>query len=525
MNSNTMSDKTNKMSILLIKIGIDINNIIKEDRLIQHRVVNGLNFYFKPSQPNTAKWVRNFFGNLLDDVNGLKSSSVSAVLLVKRQFDDVQRIFAVTFGFGRNLLRSNVIEERFGLKTVLNSIDPDSLRSIDVSSLEAVPRNNRIQTTKLSGIPNFNIDEERDLLKAIAGSSSVDNFGKSISGTDSLCISEKIDVTEIQEFLDLVYAQYNGNQYRHRFPWVDHIASVKDTNLISVLDEKVKDKLNSADYTNVWMAIPEIIDWERIQNFKLKNNIDPVDDIYVATVMNNVFSGVIENVVKLKSAYVEALDAEGNTVSRWSYYKCIYGEVEHNDNLYIINNGKWFSVSKNYVDTIKKTYDDAASCQTHFMAYTQSGEGAYNEAVVASNPDEYFLMDKKCIVYGGSQSKIEVCDVYTKSGLFVHVKHYSGSATLSHLFNQGYVSANLLLEADFRTKVNEKLDDGWKLPEQIDPKDFEVVFGIISKTAIDGRPKIPFFSMVTFRHVYTSLKKLGFKVSLMHIEEPVENQE
>lgn len=520
-----MSDKTNKMSILLIKMGIDIDNIIKVDRQILHRVVNGLRFYFKPSQPNTAKWVKNFFGNLLDDVNGLKSSSVSAVLLVERHFDDVHRIFAVTFGFGRNLLRSNVIEERFGLKTVLNSIDPDSLRSLDVSSLEAVPRNNRIQTTKLSGIPNFNIDEERDLLKAIAGSSSVDNFGKSISGTDSLSISEKIDVTEIGDFLDRVYAQYNGNQYRQRFPWVDHIASIKDTNLISVLDEKVKDKLNAADYTHVWMAIPEIIDWDRIQNFKLKNNIAPVDDIYVAIVMNDVFSSSIENVVKLKSGYVEALDAEGNTVGRWSYYKCIYGEVEHNDNLYIINNGKWFKVSRDYVDIIKQTYNEVATCQTQFIAYTYGSEGAYNEAVVAGNSDEYFLMDKKCIVYGGSQSKIEVCDIYTKAGLFVHVKHYSGSATLSHLFNQGYVSANLLLEADFRAKVNEKLDEGWKLPEQIDPKDFEVVFGIISKTAIDGRPKIPFFSMVTFRHVYTSLKKLGFKVSLMHIEEPVANQE
>lgn len=163
-------------------------------------------------------------------------------------------------------------------------------------------------------------------------------------------------------------------------------------------------------------------------------------------------------------------------------------------------------------------------CQTHFISYTHSGEGDYNEAVVADNPDEYFLMDKKCIVYGGSQSKIEVCDVFTKAGLFVHVKHYSGSATLSHLFNQGYVSGNLLLEADFRAKVNEKLEEGWKLPEQIDPKEFEVVFGIISKTAENGRPKIPFFSMVTFRHVYTNLRKLGFKVSLMHIEEPEANE-
>ncbi len=49
-------------------------------------------------------------------------------------------------------------------------------------------------------------------------------------------------------------------------------------------------------------------------------------------------------------------------------------------------------------------------------------------------------MDKKNIPYGGGYSRIEFCDLFSKSKQMIHVKRYGGSSVLSHLFNQGLVS-------------------------------------------------------------------------------------
>jgi uncharacterized protein (TIGR04141 family) len=61
-------------------------------------------------------------------------STTAAVLLITTQ----NRMFAVTFGHGRHLLEPGVYEERFGLRVVLNSIDEQSLRSIDKKTFDAI---------------------------------------------------------------------------------------------------------------------------------------------------------------------------------------------------------------------------------------------------------------------------------------------------------------------------------------------------------------------------------------------------
>lgn len=52
-------------------------------------------------------------------------------------------------------------------------------------------------------------------------------------------------------------------------------------------------------------------------------------------------------------------------------------------------------------------------------------------------------MDRQLISYGGGASRIEFCDVLSDSGQRIHVKQYSGSSVMSHLFNQGLVSASI----------------------------------------------------------------------------------
>lgn len=56
-------------------------------------------------------------------------------------------------------------------------------------------------------------------------------------------------------------------------------------------------------------------------------------------------------------------------------------------------------------------------------------------------------------------SRIELCDVLKGNDTFIHVKQFTSSAPLSHLFMQGVVSASSVLsDREFVTKANKKLD-------------------------------------------------------------------
>ena len=148
-------------------------------------------------------------------------------------------------------------------------------------------------------------------------------------------------------------------------------------------------------------------------------------------------------------------------------------------------------------------------------------EGAEGLRPLATSLPGSHCLDGDVIPHGGGHSSIEFCDVLTADKKLVHVKRYSGSAQLSHLFNQGVVSGELFLsaDADFREKVNGKLPAGLKFA---DPKlrptagDYEIVFGIIVPP---GKPlEIPFFSKVSFRNARRRLLTYGYTVTKKRIE-------
>jgi len=147
-------------------------------------------------------------------------------------------------------------------------------------------------------------------------------------------------------------------------------------------------------------------------------------------------------------------------------------------------------------------------------------ENEYTIEFVKTKPDYMICMDKKNVNHGGGRSKVELCDILTSDGKYIHIKPYSGSATLSHLFNQAVVSAELVItDKEFLKKANEKIQ------EVTDKKDFlisdgdhpDVILAIISKDDVD-RPNIPFFSKVALRHMKTRLKAYNCNLEIKNIK-------
>lgn len=143
--------------------------------------------------------------------------------------------------------------------------------------------------------------------------------------------------------------------------------------------------------------------------------------------------------------------------------------------------------------------------------------------MLAQSSDSFLLMDKKNVSYGSAHSKIELCDVLEGNDTFIHVKHYSTSATLSHLFSQGYNSAYLVnSDPAFVRKANEKImsqPNGSKY--QISTGCIRrVVFAIICEK-VNQPPSIPFFSRITYNEASRHLRSMGIECEICAVKKIV----
>ena len=83
--------------------------------------------YYKNTPEVSPKWVKKIISLCQLNKTDLTSSSCSVALLVKP--NNLNRYFALCFGYGRNLLDISMIEDNFGLKVALNVIDHEKVKS------------------------------------------------------------------------------------------------------------------------------------------------------------------------------------------------------------------------------------------------------------------------------------------------------------------------------------------------------------------------------------------------------------
>jgi len=135
-------------------------------------------------------------------------------------------------------------------------------------------------------------------------------------------------------------------------------------------------------------------------------------------------------------------------------------------------------------------------------------------------------LDKK-LVFDGGPDRMEICDVLTREGGFIHVKQRGSSSTLSHLFAQGVNSAERLLQDhEFRRQARDVIEredpsfvDVLPADRPQDPRAFEITFAVITRSRRPTPLTLPFFSVVSLRAAATRLRAFGFRVSVAEIHE------
>ena len=506
----------NKVSIFLIKGGINKENLFKDNLNLETLCVSDTSItYYKPTSINVPKWLKSYYK--LDYVEKINVSNSKVISIHELDIEGEKVMFAIPFGSGKYLLNDEVIEEQFGIKVLLNTVKIDEFRQLVSSNYGGDHRTRNEQVPKKTNINEFGFDIFNDFIRKATAKCDDELFcNNTIIGGDLLTVTVPVNYSNIDQFLVKCYKRYKLDKYKDNFSWLDNIKEVKEKTKKENLDNKMIELLKNEEYDKVWAAVPEIIEWEIVKEFKYPKNDQGKDDIEIMDIMSQFNEKNDIKVETLKRKKVSALSNENNDlVYEWSLYNCLIGEVELDGCIYCLNFGKWYKLNGDFVEETNKFYETIPLVNYVLPYNNNSREDEYN-LVLNQNLKNSILMDKETVkLEGMGKSSIEVCDVFSSNNELIHIKKNGGSSYLSHLFNQASVSAEMLLDESFRKKVNDKFKKEI-FNSDFNSKNYTVVMGIITNKN-NKRPQIPFFSKVSIRYAIDGLKRKGYQVKITNI--------
>ena len=529
MAASTSSGKRLRLTVFLIKDTYPaVEDFLSVAQLNEVPVTSGTSngtLYFKSGFKSQPPWAAIFV-----DVPGFNPKQIvnqgSRAIYVSRIKG---RWFCFTFGYTRHLIDESAIERNFGLIVSLNLGDPRAIKAIDKTNISHVGLQSREQAGRDVGFEGFEFDTDIDLLKSItAKSAPIDGEEQdTYSGRDSVTVYTRVDLDSFTTIAETLFAAYQKKTYQKSYPWIDKITQERDASVVKLLDEALVQKINQGEFAKIWLAIPEILNWEEIDGFsyrppsqnpkKAGTVLHPDIDLESWLAESKLAGEVsLENLLSKK---IFRCMKDGTEPATWKVYRCLNAEIDLKQKKYILNDGDWYNVDGNYVKEIEATYASIPASSLALPKFGTKTEPTYLAGLGSSHPN-LAVMDRKLIMIGNGKSRVEFCDLYSKSLDIVHVKQYGGSSVLSHLFNQAVVSAECYLyEPTFRDKLNQLLPVGFKLSDASVPpvaKQHTVCLAIMSK--VKGPLEIPFFSKVSLKHAVKALRKMDFKVTKLKIE-------
>lgn len=508
--------------------------LLKEDRLRINAIPNRshvnhvefevkdckADFYWKRNS-STPKWSRLFENIDGVEIAKMQGKSVQGVLVLERN----DRIFCFTFGHARHLIDPYAIERYFGLKVALSLSDPALIKSIDKTNLDKIPLRSRSQSSKYISITEFDFTFDWEILKSLTGvvEGMNDEDYEVVSGSDSVSLNTNIDLNTLPKLADRLLKAYSDDGYKLKYPWIDYIVPLRDYDLSEELDLLVLDKINNKNYEEIWMAPPEVIDYGNFQGFCYKHRsgnssqtTHPDLDLESCLRTKGIEGKVSVN--NLRNTKIFLYDADDKQLEAWTLYLCLNAELEHNDCLYLLSEGGWYQVERKFSSQINNYFNSFPRSNIDFPFFQGQHEGEYLKKI--ADGKFFYLMDQKLVKPSEAKSSIEFCDLLTINHEIIHVKKYSNSSVLSHLFSQAYVSAESLLRApEIISQVNEYLK-GFSYKFVFDPakqpRESKIILAIMQKK--HGGLHMPFFSKVNFKQYSQRLSDMGYKVELKKIE-------
>jgi uncharacterized protein (TIGR04141 family) len=518
-----------KLTISLLKEDFGRDDVLREGSAVTgHRIASidaEQDSLFTDGVPlHPAKWTPYLDPHTPSDLKAiLFSASASAVLIIEAS----ERIFAVTWGGGRHLLESDNFVQDFGLKVALNTVAPDQLKSVDAKTVDETPVHTKRDVSRDSSFAAFGLDPIRDLVRAVTGTPQDQTLAHRLTGSDALGIHTREQVPDLPALAGRLLEAYEDTAYKENFDFIDYLRPERSAARKLELDEALVGVLRSRDIDDLHLAAPETLDWLEVKGFRYEtrfesDRLDPDPRVSAYLDLHGDEEIAFEN---LKSDRLTAVRAsDGGPLKGWSIYKSLVYQVEKDDFLFVLSGGEWFRVDTDYRARVEAEVELLPKATDLPDADLETDEDTYNKK--AAQALDALCLDKQ-LIYDGGPDRMEVCDILTRDGRFIHVKLRGSSSTLSHLFTQGMNSAErLLADSDFREKARALiagLDSGYAEVIPMDrPKsaeEHEITFAVVTRSKRETPLTLPFFSVISLSVAAQRLRAFGFPVSIAAVPE------
>ncbi len=531
--------KSRSFSIFLLKKTFDAGNSLKEGLKLENDNCATLlppdGSLFLLDNPIQQPWWINYFGIQKPLRQGLKGAIV---------FIPVRnRVFALTFSQGAHKLNDESYEYDFGLRVTLNCVETEKLKNIDVHAPSTALRQ-RTQSAIQSNLTYFDFDKDNSILKSMSGAvrDKYKHLFKNVSGTAHLRINLKVPSNELPNLLSELIDLYESDHFRTAFPDIHNITPIQDPQTLAKLNDKLVRAVRNRD-SKLFLGVPDIIDYQWAVRIRYKvlgvRDRQIFEDVYLDDYFEEIEnSGRLDlttiDLKQLKNQRLELLD-DNNVVDRhFSILKSLIYDTNLNgeNETFHFSDGNWYRVSTDFVAKLNQDVERIGT-QLKLPPYNHENENAFNEDV--PNIDSKFTcFDQKLIRLIG-ETPFEMCDLFCleKDQVnFYHVKRSTRSAGLSHLFNQGVNSIELMIRVDscmadkIIPLIQSKTSDFTveKVSSSLQNRQIKVVFAIVSKRK-DATPKnLPLFSRISLRRAIQILQLMNVDIELGFIEDKSSHQ-
>ena len=336
---------------------------------------------------------------------------------------------------------------------------------------------------------------------------------------------------ETVELCEKLLKIYEKEDFKTNFPDIQSITPVKDPKLIKKLDDKLLEAFNEESIELV-LTVPDIIDHDTpfiIKYSGAGGTKKSYDDVYISHYREYLRDKQIFEVTSdvFKRHKLNIQDENGQTRQSYYIFKCFLFDCDLDSSHYHLCEGEWYYVEEDYLNKIKKTinpyfkeYDILDECNDKL-------ENDYNNTI-ERNHDSVICLDKKNIAPSG-QTQIEPCDLVRKKDDHIHLIHIkisTRSSSLSHLFNQGLNSVELLrLQPESRGKLIELIGNNSQFKDLIKKDKYIVTYGIITaKNPSKKSDNLPLFSRISLKRTLDRLKLMGIGAYVILIKDKVDRK-
>lgn len=466
----------------------------------------------------------------------------------------IPKTFALTFGGGHHLLKSELIVKDFAARVSRIFIKPERVILIDSVTMDKNTFHTRKSSSKYLPQNKLLLRGELSLIKKIHGRSKLNKFinindpkkDLILGGESALDLTGNFNLRkDLIDLIEILGTEYFSEKAVEEFSIDELLYPLKDittqgklNNLLEKKLEKIVVNSTPLDYRNIRgieIQPPSQIVYEDLTGIFITglwykdrnlpgdteiNVLDYFERLRLLHISKGKFNTGAEIVNKLKSCFIEIkmISQEKRKVS--SIFESLIVEMKIESSKYLLFSGKWFEVNSNFYSKLKSEIDSlpqepALISSLNYPKYRNRSEDAYNKDLSKSN--FLLLMDKKDYRFNKTEikanslngrSSLEVCDVlrFSKTDIeFIHVKRKSTAAGTSHLVAQAVSSATVFneIQDDIITHINTLIP--------------------ASQPKLDWENQNRHVSLVILNEKYTSTSKASALLSILEILTIVQN--